>query len=358
MIKKCVFLLLALVIGVVHANNNSVQSTNTQIAQLLNKAMEQEQIPGMAVEVINQGQTASYLFGPVTRNTLFHLGSLTELMTSLLFAQQIDAAKLRLNTPVKQFLPNLTSDDFDDMRLENLATHTSGLPLAIPATIKTQPEMEAYLNKWYPDNVVDLEWEYSHIGMGLLGSALESSTHKKLNDLYQRDIFSRLGMKTATMQVSAKNQPNLLSGAWGLQASATDMHHFLSAAIGLPGTPETILYPIRMTQAAFVVLPKSMQGLGWQIYPLENGGIAELALEQQKQIDVVEIHEIPAKAIYKPNALLEKASSFQGQSAYIALIPGKKTGVVILLNKQMSQDDLKALGRHILLIALQSNQHA
>lgn len=370
MLKKTAFLLMITLIMDLYLSKSF--ASDPLVNNKLNKSIEQFHVPGAAVAIIQNGKTDAYYLGyanlakktPVTQQTIFQLGSLTELMTSLLFAEQIDAAKMQLTNSVKIFLPNLSSDDFDDITLASLATHTAGLPLNPPSSTTSSVAMNQYLNNWYPDDVVYEKWQQSHIGMGLLANAIESVTHKKLETLYQRDIFSRLGMQTASLQVTVKNKKNIaqgynaqnipvvtppqqmLSGAWGLKASAGDMQKFLSAAIGMAGTPESILYPMRMTQAAFVELPQSKQGMGWQIYALDTNQIPSLPLPAKEE-SVVQAYDIPAKAIYKPNTLLEKASSYQGYSAYIAVIPGKQSGIVILMNKSIPKDELLKMGRQL-----------
>src|SRR5262249_31303720 len=135
------------------------------------------------------------------------------------------------------------------------------------------------------------EWQYSNFGVGLLGSALENSSHKTINELYYRRILSPLHMQPIGFTVPTKLKMNYAQGydkddkpvapssgglfkaAWDVKMSAQDMQHFLSAAIGLPGTPDRIFYPMRMTQSAYVKLPNKMQGLAWEIHTIKPNHI-------------------------------------------------------------------------------------
>ncbi len=60
----------------------------------------------------------------------------------------------------------------------------------------------------------------------------------------------------------------LFPAAGDVKASASDMDKFLSAAIGLPQTPESIFYPMRMTQTPYLDVGDYAQGLGgWCTIP-------------------------------------------------------------------------------------------
>jgi beta-lactamase class C len=367
MIKKLCLLLFIILSNIAYADENL--SNTADIKQNITALVEKYHVPGVAVEVYQDGKLISYYVGdanrekkkPVNKNTIFELGSLTDLMTSILLAQEFDAAKIQWNAPVKKFIPALNSDDFEDITVQSLATYTSGLPFDAPATIKTQAELYQYLNNWYPDYVTDEAWLYSPLSMRLLSDVLEQQSKQKINDLYRRRIFSPLGMQPLGLHVPSASQANFAQGydthdlpvtsadSQNVKVSAADMQKFLSAAIGLSGTPESILYPMRMTQAAYIKLPARKQGLGWEIYslePSELGNLSSVANTQHTEAEhVVEVYN---KAIFKTNDLLEKSGNTAGFTAYIALIPGKKTGIVILMNKQISKEDVVDTGRKIL----------
>lgn len=345
------------------------------VKQVITKFMQDNQIQGVAVELYVDGQPQHYYFGyakadkkiPVTKNTIFELGSISKVMTSILLAQEIDAAKVQIDASVHDYLPNL-SDEFDDVTLKNLATHTGGLELVLPETIKTPQELNNFLAQYKFEHLPNEKWIYSNISMGLLGMAVESATHQPLNTLYKQRILLPLHMQPIGISVPKTLQANLAQGydsdgkavapmamsllpAGGqVKASASDMQHFLSAAIGLPGTPERILYPMRLTQSVYVELPNTlMQGLGWVIHPLEKNYINSLLTATNAMdlgpIDVVDMYKKP---IYSGNMLIDKTGMTDGFRSYIAVIPNKKTGIVILANKRVYSPAIVQAARQIL----------
>lgn len=341
-----------------------------EIKSTMNAYMKKNSIPGAAVVVISNGKPSHYFFGvankekntPITKDTIFELGSITKIFTSLLLAEQVDSAKLQLDDLLTDYVPNL-SDSFDDVSLLNLATHTSGLSTNVPDTIKTPAELNSYLENYSSEEFADDHFQYSNVGMGLLGMALANQAHKSLNDLYIAQILKPLHMQPIGIVVPSslanniaqgytpENQPALpvsdviLAGEGAAKASSEDMQKFLSAAIGLPGTPSSILYPMRLTQVSYLDLPDGEQGLGWSIHDVSA------PVKPFNYFGKEAIVEKGDKAIYDGNKLIDKSGATDGFRAYIALIPNKKSGIVILANRSSTDTSIVTVGRKILLSA-------
>jgi len=355
----------------------NAKSTSDQHDEMVNKTMTQfmqeNKLPGMAVELYVNGKHRSYYFGyanrekktRVNKNTIFEVGSITKIMTALLLAQQVDTAKVQLNDPIKKYFARL-SDGLEDITLQNLATHTSGLPFDAPDKIASSSQLENFLDHYDPKVDPDDKWIYSNLGIGMLGLTMEQITHKSLKQLYQANILSPLKMHDfafiipqrfksyAAQGYDENNKPittsklGLFPSAWAIKASSLDMQHFLAAAIGLPGTPERILYPIRMTQAAYVKLPDSMQGLGWDIHPITSDNIEELLDSNTDIFAKITINEIYDKPKFDGDALIDKTGITDGFNSYIALIPNKKSGIVVLTNGYVDINQLVNKTREVL----------
>lgn len=360
-------------IGIANAATQNVDPNAAMVKETINKFIKENHIPGVAVEMYVNGKAYSYYFGyanekkkiPISKNTIFEVGSLSKLMTSLLLAQEIDMAKMSLNDSLRKYDSHL-SEAFDKVTLMNLATHTSGLPFKPSEDVKNQEELTKYLANWQ-GNIPGDQYMYSNFGIGMIGSALEKETHLDYSKLYQTHILSPLKMQNIVFAVPARYKKFYAQGydsdgnaveptktlffhsAGALRISAQDMQHFLSAAIGLPGTPERILYPMRMTQTAYVRLPERLQGLGWQIYPINLNNI-EAMLDEPTEMNrgPIKVQEVFQQAKFDGNALIDKTGGTDGFRSYIALIPNKKSGIVILTNKVVSNAAIIDTGREIL----------
>ncbi len=356
-------------------STNLFAATDLFIQQTIDDMMKKDAIPGAAVIVYANGKPQTYYVGyqnknkkaPITKNTIFEVDSISKVMTSLLLAQQVDAAKLQLTDSITKYLAHLPSD-YEDITLQNLATHTSGLPYEAPENIQSEAALQNYLKTWTPENSADEKWQYSNFGIGLLGDAIENVTHQNLNQLYRKNILSPLKMQPIALSVSDLSKRDVAQGydendnsvkpvamgifpaAYGIKMSAQDAEHFLAAAIGLPNTPERILYPMRMTQAAYVRVGTLQQGLGWTIHSLtEEEDPADLINEPfKKKMAAVNDIEILDKPTFDGNNLIDKTGATNGFRAYMAVIPNKNTGIFILANKAIQNNDVVKAGREIL----------
>ncbi|HEX4046169.1 MAG TPA: serine hydrolase [Gammaproteobacteria bacterium] len=345
------------------------------IEQTMKQIMEQHGVPGIAVLLYIKGKPTTYYFGyanetkqtPVTRQTIFEIGSISKVMTSVLLAQQVDFAKVQLNDSITDYLVDLP-ETYEDITPKNLATHTGGFPFNVPSDIKNQKALQAYLQTWQLPYPADAQWIYSNASIGLIGEVLAVATKRKIEDLYQRRLLMPIGMQPIAWTVPPALQRFYAQGhdkegrpvpassmgifpcAGDVKASATDMQRFLAAAIGLPGTPKQILYPMRMTQTAYVKVPAFLQGLGWQLYPLpqqSSGKIPTFPIVNLRIMQPVE--EMIERPVFDGNMLMEKTGGTEGFRSYIAVIPNQQAGIVVLMNQFVDTEVIVGASRQILL---------
>ena len=112
----------------------------------------------IVVSLIDPNGTKVYSFGniskenniPVNGSTLFDIGSITKTVTTLLLADMVKQGIVNLNDPIEKYLPsNVKVPQFNGHKitLENLASHTSGLPF-MPSNIWVNNSL-GYLNPNY-----------------------------------------------------------------------------------------------------------------------------------------------------------------------------------------------------------------
>jgi len=79
---------------------------------------------------------------PVDADTVFDVGSITKVFTSILLADLAQRGKLAIDDPVVRYLPGLQVPERNGrtITLADLATHTSGLPLRPTNLVSTDPE--------------------------------------------------------------------------------------------------------------------------------------------------------------------------------------------------------------------------
>ncbi len=360
--------------------DNSAQTLDTKISNIMKPWMQKRGIPGAVVEVYSNGVPHAYYFGyadmektiPVNGSTIFEIGSITKLFTSILLAQEVLHQDLKLNDTAATYIPEFqaqTKTPFWKITLRNLATHTAGLPYDEPSTVKTNRDALSYFSRWQTHVHIGQSWAYSNVGMGLLGYVLENKTHKPINALYQQNILIPLGMTPLGTTVPAIYAPYrakgynragnpmppkdyLFTAASAVKASGNDMQKFMRAALLLPGTPPNIANAMRLTETPFASAGTYQQGLGWVIIPLQRQNDMWILPKKSNSVGptpAIQLSSLDSK--YNARAIIEKTGTLDGFRSYIGIIPATQSGVVVLTNRYPAFGDTTRVGHELLLVA-------
>lgn len=352
-------------------------STDTQfVEKTVRQFMGKTHTPGVAVALVRNGKTNVYAFGkanleknkPVTDKTIFEVGSVTKLFTAILLADDVVQHRLQLTDNVSQHMPEVEKNwIMRRITLAQLASHTAGFPFSPPDSIKTPKDLTEYLLNWKPSQSSDAVYQYSNIGIGLLGHILEKQHHKNINQLYIERILSPLQMSAIGLSVPANLESNyaqgyfvtgkpaphsecdLFSAAYDLKMTINDFSKFLQASLLLSGTPNEVSEAIKLSQTPLVQLNNFQQALGWQVNTFKNNP------ELFKKLTLTTLDPTPFKLLpkdkqkYNSTALIEKTGVTDGFKAYIGLLPQSKSGVAIMTNRAVKTEDLVLTARKLLL---------
>jgi len=201
-------------------------------------------------------------------DTIFEIGSTTKVFTSLLLTDMVRRGEVALSDPVAKLLPaevKVPERGGRVITLQDLATHTSGLP-RLPTNIVpkdprnpyadyTVAQLYQFLATYQLQRNIGEIYEYSNLGVGLLGHALSLRAGVDYESLVRTRITGPLGMKDTAIELSADMRSRLavghdaalapvlnwdiptLAGAGALRSSANDMLTLLSACVGLTESP-------------------------------------------------------------------------------------------------------------------------
>ena len=259
---------------------------------------------------------------------------------------------------VSKYLPPLRGSSFDRISLLDLGTHTSGgLPLQVPEDIKTDDGLIDYLKHWTPAYPPGTHRVYSNVGIGLLGMIAAESMHRPFDDAMEKTLLPALGMTHSyihvpTDQMSRYAQgythddkpirvsPGVLSSeAYGIKSSSSDMIRFLTAnmrpaAADATSTDEKIKRALIDTHTGYFTAGEMIQDLAWEQYPypvelkrLLAGNSSTMLMQPTTATKLRE--SLPPQG----NVLINKTGSTNGFAAYVAFVPAKGMGVVLLANK-------------------------
>jgi serine-type D-Ala-D-Ala carboxypeptidase/endopeptidase len=202
--------------------------------------------------------------GVAPERLIFNIGSISKVFTGLLLAQAVRSDKLRMESTLREVMgkeQSFASEHVAAITLEQLATHTSGLP-RIPKDLLESADPEdpyaaynrAALNRSISmitlDHAPPFASEYSNLGVGLLGDILARLEGKTWEELVIQHITDPLGMKDTRMTLSQEQKSrlappydgadktqswrmNALAGAGALHSTAADLM-LLAQALSRP----------------------------------------------------------------------------------------------------------------------------
>jgi len=343
--------------------SQSVDQTKLKDAvdQTILPLMRERKIPGMAVAVTIRGKRYFFNYGLASRDTkrrvssdtLFEIGSISKTFTATLASYAQITGSLSLADSVTKYLPELRGSSFDQVRLINLATHTAGgLPLQVPSEIHSMAQLMDYLKRWQPKTVVGASRTYSNISIGLLGVITAKSIGRPFEQLIERNLFSPLGMKESYYHVppgrmtryaqgyTGKDEPIRMcpgvlgSEAYGVKSCAADLIRFVEANLQVGPDSGVLARAISATHTAYFTSGEIMQDLIWEQYPYPVELKRLLAGNSTKMISEANAAIELAKP-FSPQAevLINKTGSTNGFGCYVAFIPSRKIGIVLLANK-------------------------
>lgn len=323
--------------------------------------MQQQAIPGLSVAVVNQGKVQYFNYGvaakdtqaPVTEDTLFEIGSVSKTFTATLggYAQAI--GKLKLSDMASQHLPALAGSAFDHISLLQLATYTpGGLPLQFPKKADSANTMLGYFQHWKPTYAPGEQRLYSNPSIGLFGYLAAQSLGQPFNLAMEETLLPKLGLHNTYISVRTDKAGQYAQGydkqqnpvrvspgaldseAYGIKTSSQDLARYVIANMHPQTLEQPLQQAIAATHAGYYTVNGMTQGLGWERYPypitlqaLIDGNSTPMAMEPHK------VNWLSPAQAQPANVLYNKTGSTGGFGAYVAYVPSKDMGVVILANR-------------------------
>ncbi|HEY4318638.1 MAG TPA: class C beta-lactamase [Herbaspirillum sp.] len=323
--------------------------------------LQKNNIPGMAVAVTRNGENYFYNYGVASKQTqqavnaatLFEIGSISKTFTATLASYAQLDGKLALSDSASKHLPSLRGTAFDQVSLLNLGTHTAGgLPLQVPDAIGDQTQLMDYFRQWRPAYAPDARRVYSNPSIGMLGMIAAESMHASFDDAIEKQLFPALGLTHSYLDVPAGQMGNyaqgytrkdapirvkpgmLASEAYGVKSNTADLIRFVQAnmqAFKLDGKWQQAMTD---THTGYFKAGELTQDLIWEQYPYPVT-LQRLLLGNA---DAMAYQATPATRLTPPlaprgDAWINKTGSTNGFAGYVAFVPSKNIGIVILANK-------------------------
>jgi D-alanyl-D-alanine-carboxypeptidase/D-alanyl-D-alanine-endopeptidase len=248
----------------------SARADNAQIIdRLVEPVLKDEAIVGCVVGIVKDGKTEVHSYGEMHRgkgdkpdgDTIYEIGSMTKAFTGTLLADMVNRDLVKLDDPLQDFMPpgvKLHLATGQPIKLVDLASQTSGLP-RMPDNFEPKDPTNPYAD-YTSDRLFEFlgkhrlrrppgEYEYSNLGMGLLGTVLAKKAGKSYEQLVVERICEPLKMNDTRIKLTDAQRKRLappynaelgteknwdidaLAGAGALRSTTNDLLKLVAASL-------------------------------------------------------------------------------------------------------------------------------
>ncbi len=323
--------------------------------QIVNKSKA-----AIVVGFIDPNGTRIFSFGnmskahnvPVNGNTFFDIGSITKTFTTLLLADMATQGVVNLTDPIEKYLPaSVKVPEFrgHKITLENLASHTSGLP-EWPSNIWLNNKVgvfnpnynEAMLYQGLSNTTLTREpgseFQYSSFGIGLLAHILSLKAGLPYEQLVKHRILDVLGMNDTKITLSPYEIKNRFSigHQGGKEITTPTVPEIMAAAGAFRSTPDDLL---KYTSANLGFLHTKLDG-AIQLYHLIIHSIIPANPMNYSEYVALDWRVLTNFG----TETLSHEGAINGWNGLVAFIPSNQIGVVLLCSCDAKDVDMHNLG--------------
>lgn len=359
-----------------HAAEGAREPIKTVADEVIRPLMREHGIPGMAVGIITPEGTHVLGYGvasketgkAVTDDTLFEIGSISKTFTATLASYAQVKGKLSLTDSASKHLPALEGTSFEKVSLLNLGTYTlGGMPLQFPDEVTNRRQMTEYFRNWTPAYAPGTYRTYANPSIGLLGLIAARSMGEDFTAIMQGTLFSALGLKNTYLEVPESERENYAQGytrqdqpirmgpgvldaeTYGVRTTAGDLVRFIEAHMGKLDLDEDLRRAISDTHTGYYKLEGMTQDLVWEQYAYPTALKVLLAGNSAQVIRKPNrVTAITPPLRPQENVWINKTGSTNGFASYIAFVPDKTLGIVLLANKNYPIPDRVTAAHRIL----------
>lgn len=309
--------------GITEAKNDTVRKnqkyakTIEYIDDLIQDEMDDEDIVGLSIALVDDQEivwTKGYGMAdlarkrPATPDTVYNLGSISELFSSPAVLLLQEKGLIDIDQPLTKYIPEFSMksrfSDSQPVKIRNLISHHSGIQSDFrKGQYSSKPGPYSDLVQNLKDEYVcyppEFVFSFSKVGLTLLGITVERVRGMNFSDFIEKNIFAPASMTGSSFELNDKVKSNLSKGygedqreernfasrdipADGLYTNVRDLAKYMmlflnkgktsDRAVFKPETVERILSPADREIQLDLDLK---QGCGWVLSCLgENMGYA------------------------------------------------------------------------------------
>lgn len=343
---------------------NNKKEIETFADPLFEEKMKKYNVNGSSFVVVHDGKVVvnkGYGYAdkekniPVTKDTVFQIGSVTKTFTALAVMQQVDKGKLKLDQDVQKYfgglqIPNQTGKP---LTLFDMLTYTSGVDfpdltnITGPEYINDSIPMKEFFSKHMPTVVrpPGEVYTYDNVGFALAGFAVENVTNTLFSKYMEKNIFKPLNMKSTSMSFT----PDLLEKMATPYGPTGDP--IPTSGSGLRDTPQGGILSTAEDMSKYMIMQ------------LQKGKFKDKEIASKKSMDMMHAYQVfddktipvatigfetPFNEFANGQHVVIKGGSMPGHQALLILVPEQKTAFFMSYNNDsmMSVDIYETLMDH------------
>jgi CubicO group peptidase (beta-lactamase class C family) len=325
---------------------------------LVDALLGSHDVAGLAIALVREDEVVSRGFGvrdvgsgaSVTPETMFHLASVSKpfvatALVSLATARDAGEPVLDLDAPIIEWVPEFTLADgrAGEVTARHLLSHSSGLPdVADYGWHDPQygddalSEFARSLSGWRLQAEPGSSFSYSNAGFELLGLLLSRATDTTFENAVRQQVLTPLGMRNSTFM-----------------RGEVPGHLAAQPHVGMPLSVPEGAYPYTRRHAPSSTLHSNLiEMCRWMVAHFEPSEVAaggssgqwvrlDAGLLDLMWQPVVPVGDPPweeAAALgwgmgsYRGHRTLSHSGADPGFGSKLVLVPGRRTGVVVLAN--------------------------
>jgi D-alanyl-D-alanine-carboxypeptidase/D-alanyl-D-alanine-endopeptidase len=215
------------------ASAQQVFPPDSAVLAIIKQRVEEKRSAGIVVGILEpDGRTRVIAFGdpgpgqpPLDGNTVFEIGSISKVFTATVLAELVKEGKVKLDDPVQKYLPasvHLPTRSGKQITLGNLSEQNSGLPrmptnfhpadAANPYADYSVQQMYDFVSGYQLTRDPGALFEYSNLGVGLLGHALSLSTGQSYEQMERKRVWEPLKMTNTAITLTPWMKQHLALG--------------------------------------------------------------------------------------------------------------------------------------------------
>jgi CubicO group peptidase (beta-lactamase class C family) len=262
-----------------------VAAQQATVDTLVRAFIARQKIPGAAIAVVHNGRMAvSGGYGtanlesnvPVTRESVFEIGSISKLLTAAATMRLAEQGKLTLGDPIFRYVPGLPNT-WSAITVGHLLTHTGGVPDWESKTAfsyrkdYSARDFVTLISSLPLDFAPGDRFTYTNSGAPLLGIAIASVSGMPFERFVTEQLFVPAGLKVArfksndevvankaggyvdsagTLRGGEPKRPGIIAPSGGAMSTAEELARWMYAlgtgALLKPTSVEQMLTPVRL----------------------------------------------------------------------------------------------------------------